>query len=223
MNTIRLIIVDDHPVIEQGLKLFLQHYPEIALIGAATDAAEGLILLKKTDADVILLDLAMPGLDGIAAIHLYLQEKPDVHIVIFSGHRDDVIIHKALESGARGYVLKGSSMPQIVEAIKTVHSGGSWLCSEANASILKTLQKKPLRGTNDVATYRTLTEREEQVFRLLARGRTTEEIADILRISPKTVAKHRVAVKQKLRVNNVAEVANFATRIGLNTLDAQKG
>lgn len=219
MEPIQLLIVDDHPVVEKGLQLFLEQYPEFKVTGTANSGAEGLKLLKKTDPDVILLGLVMPDMDGIEAIHLYLKHKPTVRIIIFSGHQNDFSVYKALEAGARGYILKGTPLPQVVKAIKAVQCGEPWLSPEVNNCILNTFKNKRGIDSSSLEKYRSLTEREKQVFRLLGKGRETQEIADMLCISPKTVAKHRVAIKQKLPVNNVADMANFAVRIGHSDLD----
>lgn len=217
-ETRRLMVVDDHPIIEQGLKIFLESYPDIELVGTAQDGKQGLKLLREKNPDVILLDLAMPGIDGIEAIRLYLTEKPDVNILVFSGMKKDVYVYQALEAGAHGYVLKGSPISKIIEAIREVGQGGFWLSPEVNYLVFKSFVKGKQREPGAIDNFKSLTQREQQVFRLLAQGKSTTEVADILCISPKTVAKHRVAVKTKLKLNNVAEMANYAASIGLNLM-----
>lgn len=214
-TTRRLLLVDDHPIIAQGLKLFLERCTDIELIGSAKDGRQGLELLRTKKPDVVLLDLAMPGLDGIESIQLYLNERPDVKIIVFTGIDNDVHVYQALEAGARGYVLKGCSMSKVLEALREVCNGGYWLSPELNHCVIKSFAKRKQQDSDGLENFRALTKRERQVFRLLAMGKSTAEVADILCISPKTVAKHRVAVKTKLELNNIAEMANYAMSIGL--------
>ena len=221
MASMRLLIVDDHPIIEEGLLFFLEKYPDIEVVGTARDGREGLEQLRKTKPDMVLLDLAMPKLDGVEAIRLYLQERPEVGIVVFTGQKSSVYLYQALQAGARGYVLKGSPIAQIVEALRAVREGGSWLSPELSDAIVDSLTRKPDQGPDELAAFKSLTVREQQVFRLLAAGKATRDIADLLHISPKTVAKHRVAVKEKLQLRNPAEMATFATQMGLEPLETK--
>ena len=214
-STRRLLLVDDHPIIAQGLKLFLERCSDIKLIGAARNGREGLELLRTNKPDVVLLDLAMPELDGIESIRLYLNERPEVKIIVFTGIDNDVHVYQALEAGARGYLLKGSSMSKVLEAVREVCNGGYWLSPELNNCVIKSFANRNQQDPDGLENFRSLTTRERQVFRLLAMGKSTAEVADILCISPKTVAKHRVAVKTKLEVKNSAEMANYAMSIGL--------
>ncbi len=211
----RVLLVDDHPIVAEGLKLFFNRHPEIEMMGTAADGREGLELLRTGSPDIVLLDLAMPGLDGIESIRLYLHERPEVKIIVFTGIDNDVHVYQALEAGARGYLLKGSPMPKVLEAIREVSNKGYWLSPELNQCIIKSFIKGHHQQTEALEQFRSLTKREQQVFRLLAMGKSTAEVSDILYISPKTVAKHRVAVKNKLKLNNVADMANYAMSIGL--------
>lgn len=214
-TTKRLLLVDDHPIVVQGLKLFLDRHPDIEMVGTAEDGREGLELLRTRNPDIVLLDLAMPGLDGMESIRLYLNERPEVKIIVFTGIDNDVHVYQALEAGARGYVLKGSPMPKLLEAIRQVSNDGYWLSPELNQCVIKSFVKGNQQDQDILEDFRALTKREQQVFRLLAMGKSTAEVADVLYISPKTVAKHRVAVKSKLKLNNVADMANYAMSIGL--------
>lgn len=223
MDEVRLLIVDDHPIIEQGLLLFLEQYPHIRVVDTAKDAMTGLEMLRQHKPDIVLLDLNMPKLDGLEAIRLYLREQPQIGIIVFTAHKNDVYVYQALEAGARGYALKGEAISRVVEAIQEVRRGGYWLSPELNRGIINSILKKPGQRPSELDTYRSLSIREQQVFRLLAKGKSTAEVADILHISPKTVAKHRVAVKEKLELNNVAEMANYAARIGLAEFESTLG
>ncbi|MDT8443437.1 MAG: response regulator transcription factor [Desulfuromonadales bacterium] len=221
MNELRILIVDDHPVVGEGLCIFLKAYPDIEVVGTASDGLEGFEMLVRHDPDIVLLDMGMPKLDGVEAIQLYLRKKPNLGIVIFSGHKNDVNVYQALDAGARGYVVKGNPISQVVDAVREVHRGGYWLSSELTSGVINSFLRRPDQHPHELDAFKSLTSREQQVFRLFAKGMETREIADLLNISPKTVAKYRVAVKQKLNLKNVVEMANYATRIGLSEIDMQ--
>jgi two-component system response regulator NreC len=219
MNELRILIVDDHPVVGEGLCIFLKAYPDIKVVGTASDGLEGFEMLLRHDPDIVLLDMGMPKLDGVEAIQLYLRKKPNLGIVIFSGHKNDVNVYQALDAGARGYVVKGNPISQVVDAVREVHRGGYWLSPELTSGVITSFLRRPDQQPHELDAFKSLTTREQQVFRLFAKGMETREIADLLNISPKTVAKYRVAVKQKLNLKNVVEMANYATRIGLSEID----
>jgi len=216
MNVMRLLIVDDHPIIEEGLLFFLEKYPEIEVVATARDGLEGLEKLRSLRPDMVLLDLVMPKLDGVEALHLYLREKPDVGIVVFTGQKKDVYIYQALEAGAQGYVLKGSPVLQVVEALRAVQSGRYWVSPELSDLVIPFYLRRNAGKFDVLAAFKSLTNREQQVFRLLDGGKTTHEISELLHISSKTVAKHRVSVKKKLNLKNPAEMAQYAAQIGLD-------
>lgn len=214
MSGLRILIVEDHPVVEEGVRHFLGSYPEFQVVGSVSDGLAGLDMLRTEPVDIVLLDLSLPKLDGIESIRLYLREKPDLGIIAFTGHKTDAFIYQALEAGARGYVLKGNPLDQLVEAIREVAEDRYWLSPDLNHSIISRFLHKPDQsGQHDALDI--LSTREQQVFRMLAKGNTTEEVANFLSISPKTVAKHRVAIKNKLQLRNTAEIANYAVRTGI--------
>ncbi len=221
MQKIRVLIIDDHPAIMQGLQTFIEINPDIEVVDSAKDGLAGLEKLRHVDVDIIVLDLEMPKLNGIDAIRLYLKEKPEVGIVVFTGHKNDVYVHQALEAGARGYVLKGNSISQVIDAVREVQRGGFWLSPELNQGIIATFVRNSTQIPHVLDGFKSLSKREQQVFRLLAKGKPTSEVAEILFISPKTVAKHRVAIKHKLNLKNVVEMANYAVQIGLLQLDME--
>ncbi len=213
MKNLRLLIVDDHPVIGEGLLLFLEKYPEIKIVCMALNCQEGLEKLHKCDPNIIVMDLRMPGIDGFDAIRLFLQQKPEIGIVVYSGFQDDLSVNHALEVGARGYVLKGDPVSHLVDAIRVVQSGGYWLSPNLKQTSISSFLKGDWQEQGRFADFDTLSVREQEVFWLLAKGKSTTEVGEAMFISPKTVAKHRVAIKTKLRLKNVAEMANYAMLI----------
>lgn len=217
MEKLHLLVVDSYPVVEEGLESFLADFPDIQIVAFAESAGEGLDHLRRTTVDTVLLDLSLPDLDGAEAIRLFREEFPEVRLVVYSGRDDEASVYRALKAGARGYVLKSSSLTELVQAIRDTHRGDFFLSSSLNPVIIQFYLDHRDRGFDEFAEYQLLTPREKQVFRLLADGLQTGEISDLLFISPKTVAKHRAAIKKKLSLKNSAEIAHYAIRIGLVT------
>jgi two-component system response regulator NreC len=220
MDKLRLLIIDEHPIVEEGLEHFLEGCPDIRIVATAGNGLDGLEQLRRIAVDIVILDLSLPKLDGNEAIRLYLEEKPDLGIIVYSGQKAETSVYRALKAGARGYILKSSPIPELIQAIREVHRGGYALSPSLNPAIIEFYLAHRDSASDRLAGYQDLTDREKQVFRLLANGRQTREIGEILCISPKTVAKHRVAIKRKLSLENVAQMAQYAMHIGL--LDVQE-
>ena len=216
MDPLRLLIVDQHPIVEEGLEVLLEEYPDIAVSATANSSVQGLELLRQIAVDVAVIGLNLPEMDVTEAIRLYLAENPELAIIIYSAAGEEASVFEALKAGARGYILKSSPVSQLVEAIREIYRGGYALSPSLSPDIIEFyLEHRGKRQGDQLAGYQMLTEREKQVFRLLALGKQTREIADILCISPKTVAKHRVAAKKKLDLENAVEMAQYALRLGL--------
>ncbi len=214
MEKIRVLIADDHAIVREGLRKFLEEQPDMQVIGEASD---GLLTVKKVKSlspDVALIDIAMPQLSGLEAVSLIKEAVPETQVVLLSMHKKDAYVHQALVSGALGYVLKASPTTDVLEAIRAVHRGEYFLSSKINSKLisafLKSRTEKPA-----VSGYDLLSEREQQVFRLLVEGRSTSEIADVLCISPKTVEKHRANIMKKLDIHNIVAMVKYAIKIGL--------
>jgi two-component system, NarL family, response regulator NreC len=221
MSNLRMLIVDDHPVIVEGLLLFLGEYPDIQVVSTALNCQEGLEKLHQCNPDVVVMDLMLPEIDGFDAIRLFLQQEPEVPIVVYSGLKDDLSVNQALEAGARGYVLKGDPVSQLVDAVRVVRSGGYWLSPKLKQTLIASILKGDWQERGRPHGLENLSVREQEVFWLLAKGKSTTEVGNILFISPKTVGKHRVAIKTKLKLKNVAEMANYAMRINPQKVDKQ--
>lgn len=215
MDQLRLLVVDQHPIIEEGLELLFADHPDLKIVAKAATGLEGLEALRRIQVDVVLLETALPEMDGVEAIRLFLGEHPDLAVLVYSGQQDETSVYRALKAGARGYILKTAPLAELVDAIRTVHAGDYALSPSLNPAIIEFYVEHRDRGFDPFADYQRLTEREKQVFRLLADGRQTREIGEILCISPKTVAKHRAAIKRKLSLKNAVEMAQYAMRIGL--------
>jgi two-component system NarL family response regulator len=215
MKKIRILVIDDHPLIREGLEALLADHSHVEVVGVASDGDEGLTQLRRLRPDCVVVDLAMPNLCGVEAISLYLRELPELGIVVFTGHANEMLCDEVLKAGARAYVLKGSSVENLVSAILEVCRGRYWVSPELNASIIKQYLGQQKKKSFHSSGYETLTNREKQVFLLLANGRSPRETAESLSISTKTVSKHVVSIKNKLDVNNSAQMAIYAAKIGL--------
>jgi DNA-binding NarL/FixJ family response regulator len=165
----------------------------------------------------MIVDLTLPNLGGIDAIRLYLKEAPELGIVVYSGHAEEIMVYEALQAGARGYILKGSPLSTLVRAMQEVHRGGCWLSPELSPSIIKRYLRRQEGSSDAFDSYNTLSDREKQVFLLLARGKSPREVGEALYISIKTVSKHQSAIKEKLRLKNAVEMAIYAMRLGLSS------
>jgi two-component system response regulator NreC len=215
MDKLHLLIVDQHPIVEDSLELLLQDYTDIEISATASNCEEGLLLLKRLAPDVVIMDLRFEEMDGVEAIPLYLEEQPELAIVVFSELDEEVYVYRALKAGARGYILKSSPLNDLVNAVRAVADGGYQLSSSLSPQIIEFYLQHRDEQTDQLGEYQHLSEREKQVFRLLAIGHQTQEIAELLCISPKTVAKHRVSIKNKLTLKNTAEMAQYAIQLGL--------
>lgn len=215
MSTLHLLIVDQHPVVGAGLELLLERHSDIEVSATASDGTTGLQWLRERAIDVVVMDLHLPDMDGVEAIRLYLEERKELPIVIFTEQDEEVAVYRALKAGARGYLLKCAEISELVAAIHEVHGGGYALSAALNPSIVNFYLAHRDEGSDSLGKYQALSTREKQVFRLLAMGRQTMDISEILYISPKTVAKHRAAVKKKLNLANAAQMAQYAIQLGV--------
>ena len=186
-------------------------------MNVAGEAVNGLEAVKKVKSirpDVAVIDIAMPKLSGLEAVSLIKEAVPTTQVVLLSMHEKDAYVDRALSSGAKGYVLKASPTSDVLEAVRAVHRGKYFLSSKVNAQIID-IYLKNRKEKNSVSGYNLLSDREQQVFRLLVEGRETSETADILCISLKTVKKHRANIMKKLNIHNMVEMVKYAVKIGI--------
>lgn len=215
MSPLHLLIVDQHPVVGAGLELLLEDYTDVEVSATAAAGITGLHLLRELAIDVVVMDLHLPDMAGVEAIRLYQETRKDLPIVIFTEKSEEVSIYRALKAGARGYLLKCAQASELVAAIHEVHGGGYALSAALNPSIIRFYLAHRDEEGDSLGKYQALSDREKQVFRLLAMGRQTAHISEILYISPKTVAKHRAAIKKKLNLENSAQMAQYAIQLGV--------
>jgi DNA-binding NarL/FixJ family response regulator len=212
---IRLLVADDHPVVRDGLVAMLSTQPDFAVVGEAATGAEAVERAAALAPDVILLDLEMPGMDGVEALRQIRAARPDAPVIVFTAFDTDERIVSAVRAGAQGYLLKGAPRDELFKAIRVVSEGGS-LLQPVVAS--KLLQHMSQQATERETSADSLTEREMEVLKLLAQGKTNKEIAAALVISERTVKFHVGSILSKLGAGNRTEAVTIAAQRGLVNL-----
>jgi DNA-binding NarL/FixJ family response regulator len=207
---IRVVIVDDHPVVRQGLRTFLATQEGIAVVGEAGDGAEALATVRAVAPDVVLLDLVMPGGDGVSTIAAMISESPDTKVLVLTSFPDDDRLLAAVQAGASGYLLKDVAPTELSDAIRAVARGEAALGSRPAAALLRELAQAGSRAS-PVA----LTDREREVLALVGRGMPNKQIARQLSIAEKTVKTHVSHVLNKLGLADRTQAALYAVRVGL--------
>jgi DNA-binding NarL/FixJ family response regulator len=207
---VRVVIVDDHPVVRQGLRTFLAVQEGIAVVGEAGDGAEALATVRSLAPDVVLLDLVMPGIDGVAAIARLTEESPDTRVLVLTSFADDDKLLAAVQAGAAGYLLKDVAPAELADAVRAVARGEAALSSRPAARLLREYAQGG-SGASPVA----LTGREREVLILVGRGLANKQIARELSIAEKTVKTHVSHVLSKLGLADRTQAALYAVRVGL--------
>ncbi|RPI26531.1 MAG: DNA-binding response regulator [Chloroflexota bacterium] len=211
---IRLVLVDDHVVVRSGLRMLLEGVPDAEIVGEAGTAREALALVKQLEPDVVLMDIGLPDLSGIEAARQIKLENPQVAIVALTIHEDEEYFFKMLDAGASGYVPKRAAPEELLTAVRAAAAGEVYLYpSLAKLLVRDFLAHEP--SARQVATIDGLTAREQEVLAHLADGAGNDEIAEVLGISPKTVARHRENIMRKLNLHTRTELVKYAIRKGI--------
>jgi DNA-binding NarL/FixJ family response regulator len=206
MNPIRLIITDDHNLFRNGLKLLFSGQPDISVVAEASNGIELLSILEKQTADVILIDIEMPEMNGIEATKEAMSKYPDLKIISLSMYGEEEYYYRMIEAGVKGFILKNSEIAEVIKAIMTVYKGGTYFSSDILYNVVKNIKnvsKSPNADAN-------LSEREKEVLVQICRGHSNQEIADSLFISKRTVEKHRASLLVKTNTKNTAQLVMFA-------------
>ncbi|MFO1466852.1 MAG: response regulator transcription factor [Steroidobacteraceae bacterium] len=204
---VRVMLVDDHAIVRSGFRRLLEQYPDIEVIGEASNAEDAYHEYARLGPEVMVLDLSMPGAGGIDSLRRVLSRDPSARIIVFSMHEDAPLAQRALDLGARGYVTKSSAPEVLAEAVLAVAAGGRYL----SADIANAVAQFNAAGREDVLD--SLSAREYEIFRQLVAGHSGAEIAAALNLSAKTVANYHTAIKQKLNVSSDVELVRLAMRL----------
>jgi two-component system, NarL family, response regulator NreC len=214
MAPIRIILADDHNILRDGVRVLLERHPEFVVVGEAADGRATLQLVEQHTPDVVIMDIAMPNLNGIEATRRIVERNPNIGVVVLSMHYDESYVIRALKAGARGYLLKDAVKADLIAAVQAVAQGRSYFSPRIRGVLqedyMRVLDRK---GIDD--SYDLLTDREREVLQLVAEGRTNKEIANELNLSLYTVDTHRTHILQKLNLHSVPEVILYAVRKGI--------
>ena len=211
MEKIRVFLVDDHTVVRQGLRRILESDEEIEIVGEAGDGRAAIELVQKLRPHVVVMDVAMPELNGIEATRQILKRVEGAKVLVLSMHGDDVYVRQALKAGARGYLLKDSEDLDLIKAVKAIRAGGSFFSPPVSKVVLSGYLGDKADGEAEDGVAR-LTDREREVLQLIAEGKTNKEVAHALSVSVNTVETHRKHIMEKLDLHNTAELVRFAIR-----------
>lgn len=214
MSPIRILLADDHTVMRAGLRALLERQPDMAVVAEAEDGRQAVELAARHAPDVVVMDIAMPGLNGIEAARQVAARNSATSVVILSMHSDESYVLRALRSGARAYLLKDSAAADLILAIRSVREGKSFFSPAVSKTLLEEyVRQLQARGAED--SYELLTGRERELLQLFAEGKSNKDVANLLNLSPYTVETHRGHIMQKLGLHGVPDLILYAVRKGL--------
>ena len=217
MNKTKLFLADDHPIVRDGLRFLLNAQPDMEVVGEAADGQETLQAIRDVRPDIVILDIAMPVLNGIAVAEQLQELYPEVQVIILSMHSTTEHIFRALRAGAEGYLVKETAGEEVLDAIHTVQAGGRYLSREISNKVIEDyiLHRESVAEASPLDR---LSAREREVLQLVAEGRSSAEIADILSLSSKTVDTYRSRMMQKLSIDDLPSLVKFAIQHGVISL-----
>ncbi len=214
--SVNIILADDHTLFREGLLSILNGELEFKVVAQANNGREVVKLARKMDVDVIIMDIAMPELNGIEATRQVLHENPDLKVVALSMHSDRHFVAGMLRAGAKGYLLKDCAGSELIKAVREVLLERYYISEEISTTVLNDYVGKLVGGAEETSE---LSNREREVLQLIAEGKATQKIAEILFISVKTVEAHRAKIKSKLKLDSIPELTKYAIREGLTSLE----
>lgn len=217
MMSIRILLADDHQIIRAGLRSLLEKEPGLTVIAEAETGREAVRLTLVQQPEVVVMDVAMPDLNGIEATRQIIAERPGIRVVALSMHADRRYVMEMLKAGASGYLLKDSAFEELVRAIRTVLANQTYLSPEI-ANLVVGDYVRQLQQNKDTSAFSVLTVREREVLQLLTEGSSTAQIAERLHLSVKTIETHRQNIMEKLGLRSIAELTKYAIREGLTSL-----
>jgi DNA-binding NarL/FixJ family response regulator len=212
----KVLLADDHKIVRDGLRNLLEKHADIMVAGEAEDGREALQLARKLSPDVIIMDIAMPDLNGIEATRQIVAEFPGIKVVALSMHSDKRFVSEMLKAGASAYLLKDCAFEELITAIRTIMKGKIYLSPGIAGVVIEDYIRKDSKAESTV--FSLLSDREREVLQLMAEGKTTKEVAAHLNLSIKTVETHRTNIMTKLNIHSIAELTKYAIREGLTSL-----
>jgi DNA-binding NarL/FixJ family response regulator len=215
MKKITVLLAEDHLIVREGFRGLLKGEPDIEIVGEAENGRQSVQLAKKLRPSVVVMDIAMPQLNGLEATRQILKAVPATKVIILSAHADDAYIEQATAAGAAGYLIKQSSSHALCEAIRAVHQGGRFFSPSIRKSVKHQYEKSSLRNGLSKKRSAGLSSREAEVLQLIAEGKANKETAAELGISIKTVEKHRQRLMQKLNIHDTAGLTRYAVSAGI--------
>ena len=210
-----VLLVDDHKIMRDGIKAILKHSEEFRVIGEAEDGSDAVQMCRRLKPSIVLMDIGLPGLNGIEATTEILRHCPETRVVILSMYDDEHSVVSAIRSGARAFVLKKASDNDLLDALRTIAKGGSYLSPQVSDRLLHRIQRGDMESKQMPSALEGLSPRELQVLRMVAEGKTSKEIAVMLDLGLQTVRSYRKTMMKKLGVNNVAGLTQLALSAGL--------
>ncbi|HYZ85207.1 MAG TPA: response regulator transcription factor [Bryobacteraceae bacterium] len=214
MNSIRILLADDHTVVRAGLRLLLEREPGFVVVGEAEDGRSAVALADKEAPNVVVMDIAMPELNGIEAARQIVTKNPKTSVIVLSMHSDESYVIRALKAGARAYLLKDSAQADLIRAVRAVTDGKSYFLPEISNLLLEDYVRQ-LKERGEEDSYELLTTREREVLQLVAEGKSNKDIAAMLHLSLYTVETHRAHILQKLGLHSVPDLILYAVRKGI--------
>jgi DNA-binding NarL/FixJ family response regulator len=214
---IRVLLVDDHKMMREGLSSLLSEFEDIEIVGSCADGRTALDLVRTLSPNVIVMDIGMPDLNGVEATRRIRAEFPEARVIALSTHTDARYVKHMLEAGACGYVLKIAAHAELVQAVRAAAAGKTYLSPEVSGPVI--MRSTNPNGGGDATAYSTLGSREREVLQLVAEGRTSSDMAGEMHISVKTVETHRRNIAMKLGLHGTAELTKYAVREGLTSLE----
>jgi DNA-binding NarL/FixJ family response regulator len=214
MSTIRIILTEDHTIVRAGIRALLENLDGVTVVGEAGDGREALRLVEAHHPDIVLMDIAMSGLNGLEATTRITKEYPDVRVIILSMHASEEYVLQALRAGAVGYLLKDAGTAELELAIRAVAREETYLSPAVSKHVVADYVR---RVGGEPSSLERLTRRQREILQLVAEGQSTQEIAQMLNISVKTVESHRAQLMERLDIHDVASLVRYAIRVGLIT------
>jgi RNA polymerase sigma factor (sigma-70 family) len=215
---IRVLVADDHAIIREGLSVMLGNQPDMDVVAVATNGREAIRLVAEHEPDVAVIDISMPELNGIEAIQQMSPRHPHLKVVVLSIHETKPYVFRALKAGAMGYLIKETAGREVVDAVRAVYQGERYL-SQRIADLLTSASFQKLESPSEISPLEKLSSREREILQLVAEGKTSQEIAERLSISPKTVDTYRSRLMDKIGVEDVAGLVKFAIQNGVISLE----